>query len=359
VAGLARGDLTGWLHGVRGAGLVEEQRAIFGRMRALHVADVVLTHVTQLGVPEAAEGTERWRMEVGLSYRLAGFDTRPRAFALEITVSAPTGAGGSTAVIASRPADRPQPWDLPDLQVRRSGSVLVAVSGTAPRADEIARAVGTAAHRVAAVLGEARPAVVVAPASDDMAARLLGRQPSGLDQVSAVTDGPLQAGRAGADRVVVVPGAWSSLSTTGREVVLAHELTHVTTRADPAIHPVPLWLSEGLAEYVAYHDVPLPERTIVAPALEQVRRAGVPDGWPDDAQFEPGTGSLSVAYGLALLACRSIAARHGQAALVHLYRSLATGSLDAAFRALGTDPAAERRAWQSRIERLRLRPGQA
>jgi hypothetical protein len=200
---------------------------------------------------------------------------------------------------------------------------------------------------------------VVAPASDDMAARLLGRQPSALDQVSAVTDGPLQAGRAGADRVVVVPGAWSSLSPTGREVVLAHELTHVTTRAEPATHPVPLWLSEGLAEYVAYHDVRLPERTIVAPALEQVRRTGVPDGWPDDVQFEPGTGSLSAAYGLALLACRSVAARHGQAALVHLYRAAATGSLDGAFAALSTDAAAERRAWQSRIEALLRLPGQA
>jgi hypothetical protein len=77
--------------------------------------------------------------------------------------------------------------------------------------------------------------------------------------------------------------------------------------------------------------------------------------WPDDAQFEPGTGDLSAAYGVALLACRSIADRHGQAALVRLYRAAATGPIDAAFRAVGTDAGAETRGWQSRIELL-LRP---
>ncbi|MGN6751263.1 MAG: hypothetical protein ACTHJJ_01770 [Intrasporangium sp.] len=364
-AGLARGDLAAWLQGLSGS-LVEEQRAIFGRMRALHAVDVVVTDVTQLGGAggaggagggQGANGTER-HLQVRLSYRLAGFDTAPRPFALDVTAAHSSGASPVIMITASRPADRPQPWDLPDLQVRRSPAVLVAVSGTAARVDDIARGAGTAAGGVAAVLGTARPAVVVAPASDDLAARLLGRQPADLDQVSAVTDGPLEGGRAGADRVVIVPGAWSSLTDTGREVVLAHELTHVTTRAEESTHTVPLWLSEGLAEYVAYHAVRLPERTIVGPALEQVRVTGVPTTWPDDPQFEPDTSDLSAAYGLALLACRSIADRHGQAALVRLYRAATTGPVDAAFRAIGTDAATESRAWQSRIELLLHPPGQ-
>jgi hypothetical protein len=357
LAGLARGDLGAWLHGLSAGGLVEEQRAIFGRMRALRAVDVVVTDVTVLagsGGAPGATGPGR-RLQVRLSYRLAGFDTAPRPFALEVTATRTTGSTTATTITASRPADRPQPWDLPDLQVRRSPALLVAVSGTAAHADDVARVARSAAGRVAAVLGAARPAVVVAPASDDLAARLLGRQPAALDQVSAVTDGPLQGRRAGADRVVVVPGAWSSLTAAGREVVLAHELTHVTTRAEESTHAVPLWLSEGLAEYVAYHGVRLPERTIVAPALEQARVTGVPAVWPDDAQFEPGTGDLSAAYGVALLACRSIADRHGQAALVRLYRAAATGPIDAAFRAVGTDAGAETRGWQSRIELL-LRP---
>ncbi|EWT03720.1 hypothetical protein N864_00390, partial [Intrasporangium chromatireducens Q5-1] len=212
-----------------------------------------------------------------------------------------------------------------------------------------------AAHRVAAVLGSRRPAVVVAPATDEMAGQLLGRDLSGLAHVAAVTDGPLVDGRAGADRVVVVPTAWASLSATGREVVLAHELTHVTTRAEGA-QAMPLWVSEGLAEYVAYRDVRLPEQTIVGSALERVRRAGVPTGWPDDAQFDPDTGDLSVAYGLALLACREIADRHGRAALIRFSRAAARGSVEDAFRLIGTDGAAERRAWQLRIRAL-LAPG--
>lgn len=355
-AGLERGDRSGWLGGVRGGWLAAEQRVIFDRMRALGVSDLRVAAVSRSGADDVP-GTAERRVQVRCSYRLAGFDTSPREFALDVTVAGTTATTAGVTLTASRPADRPEPWDLPDLQVRRTAGMLVAVSGTGSRAEDVAADAAAAARRVAAVLGRPRPAVVVAPSTDALAARLLGRDPGGLDGVSAVTDGPLEGGLAHADRVVIVPSAWSSLSTTGREVVLAHELTHVTTRAETGSE-APLWLSEGLAEYVAYDGVPLPEATIVAPALGQVRRSGQPTQWPADAQFEPGSATQPAAYGLALLACRSIAERHGQAALLRFYRAAATGTVAAGFRAIGTDALKERRAWQARIRGLLDRSAQ-
>ncbi|MDN5795056.1 MAG: hypothetical protein L0H79_04815 [Intrasporangium sp.] len=359
IEGLRRADLRRWLQGLRGPDLIARQQALFDRMRMLRVRDVRLMGVRSLGPAEdRASGWTR-RMAVDLSYRLTGFDTAPRRFSLEVTVDGTTAgpheiAGKSqVALIGSRPLDRPQPWDLPDLQVRAGPSVLVAVSGTPSRAEAIARQATVASRRVAGVLGGTRPAVVVVPDTDASAAYLLGRAPGRLDGVAAVTDGPLeQNGRAGADRVVLVPTAWSALSTAGREVVLAHELTHLTTRAT-AGRGVPLWLSEGLAEYVAYRDVRMPEPAIVRPALEQARRAGMPTHWPSDAQFAPDSGTLSASYGLALLACRTIAGRHGQAGLLALYRTATdSGTMASAFRAVGTEEGTELIAWRRRVAEL-------
>lgn len=357
--GLEAGDLRVWLEGLSGDPLVEQQRQAFERMRALHVSSMRVTRVRAIGVGSgAAERAER-RFEVTLAYRFAGFDTSDRRFALEVGVADRPAPASGLVLVASRPGDRPQPWDLPDAHVRRSGSALVISTGAASRVDAVTRDAQAALARVAAVLGKARPAVIVAPDTDEHAAELLGRSVIDLRDVAAVTDGPLSsAGLAGADRVVIVPGAWSTLSPAGRQVVLAHELTHVTTRAAEPQHDTPLWLSEGLAEYVAYRDVRLAEAVIAAPALDEIRYAQVPTRWPTDAQFEPSGGRLSAAYGLALLACRTIVDRHGQQALLRLYRMAATTPIAAAFSASGMTEPTELRAWRARITRLVSRAGQ-
>lgn len=359
--GLESGDLTTWLSAVSGGDLVEQQRQAFDRMRALHVSGMHVTDVRAMGASSSATVPAERRFEVTLAYRFADVDTADRRFALEVTVTDRPAPASGLVVVATRPADRPQPWDLPDLIVRRTGSLLVTGTGTggSSRVEALMHDATAALGRVAAVLGRARPAVIVVPDTDEHAAELLGRSVSGLQGVAAVTDGPLgPTGLAGADRVVIVPTAWSTLSTAGRRVVLAHELTHVTTRAAEPQRDTPLWLSEGLAEYVAYHDVRLAESVIAAPALDEVRHSHLPTQWPTDAQFEPGGGHLSAAYGLALLACRTIADDHGQQALLRLYRTAATTPTVAAFPAAGMTEQSELRAWRQRIARLVSRAGQ-
>ncbi|WP_344749472.1 hypothetical protein [Streptosporangium vulgare] len=55
------------------------------------------------------------------------------------------------------------------------------------------------------------------------------------------------------DRVIVLPSGYARLTETGRDVVITHELAHVATGATRGGR-VPMWLSEGFADYAGYRD---------------------------------------------------------------------------------------------------------
>jgi len=365
------GDRDAWL-GPLGKrpdpALATRQRQVFERMTAMRVsgARVLAVRETSAPVPARPGAGVTWDVRAHLSYELRGFDTAPRNFDLDLTFTADPARPDAAVVTESSPSGRPQPWDLDGLVVRRMPQALVLAVGPPSRVDEIVRRARTAGTRVAAVWGDSQPAVWVAPSSDADAARLLGRTRADLEGVAAATDGPLTPGeRAGADRIVLVPGPWTSLRPEGRDVVMTHELTHATVRASTT-QAVPLWLAEGFADFVAYRAIDLPERTIAEPALAHVRRAGVPRTLPTDADFDPRADRLQAAYGLALLAVRTLASEHGTGAVVRFYAAAAGGiplptsqvgdrdaALDRALeRTLHTDRSAVIRAWESRIRAL-------
>jgi hypothetical protein len=154
-----------------------------------------------------------------------------------------------------------------------------------------------------------------------------------------VVDGPIRPGEpAGADRIILVPDAWQSLNGAGRDVVMTHELTHAVTRRD-STRQAPLWLSEGLAEFIAYRSVERPERELVAAAIQRVRTAGLPAHLPTSADFEAPGSADAAAYALSLLAARTIAEQHGTKELVRLFRA-ATGGQPAPMGALRNGDAA-------------------
>lgn len=365
---ISRGDLTTWLAPVRGQEARRHQLAIGQRLLRMRVGDLRLVGVRETTPPvPAAAGTDvGWDVRASFTYRLIGFDQRARSFDLDLTVKADPARPGSAVVTASSPSDRPQPWDLDGLVVRRSPTVLVLAVGSPATVDEVVRRAATAAAHVSAVWGRVPPAVWVAPATDEDAGALLGRDAAGLDGVAAATDGPLTPGEtAGADRVVIVPGPWASLRPAGRDVVMTHELTHVAVRASTT-RAVPLWLSEGFAELVAYRSVDLPERTVVARALDTVRASGLPRSLPADADFDPSTGTLPTAYGLALLALRTLDDAYGTAAVVRFYAAAAGGLAeptarlgdaeatadDALADTTGTSRASLVRDWRDRLRTL-------
>jgi hypothetical protein len=152
-------------------------------------------------------------------------------------------------------------------------------------------------------------------------ATLIGSDGEGLAQIAAVTTGAVDGGVSRGDRVVINPAAFGTLGSLGRRVVLSHEMTHVATRAT-TVRPVPIWLSEGFADYVAYDATPVPTAIVASDVLDDVRDGEGPRRLPEDPDFDAGEGDIAAAYEGAWLACRMVAERYGEQGLVELYEAL-------------------------------------
>ena len=235
-------------------------------------------------------------------YTLRGYDRGPRQFETHLT--AVRRDGGWRLADDSDGGTQPQLWDLPDLAVVRSSSTLVVGSGPPSRLREYLRLGDQAVARVARTW--TRPwgsrLVLVVPATAEQMAGQLGQDAASVEQVAAVTDGTIGAdGRAGADRVVVNPGAFARLRPDGRRVVITHEATHVAIRASTT-RPVALcsprasrttWAtavwgfrangsrrrcSRGCAKAPGRR--PCPQRQTSIPPPRRSHRATTRRGWP-------------------------------------------------------------------------------
>jgi hypothetical protein len=285
--------------------------------------------VTGLEVESAVPASGRvpteteWVGTLTIGYAVPGYDRATRAAVRTVTL---TWAHDGWLVAAfSGPTDRWEAFDLPGLAVARAPEALVV--GNVPVADLAARFVDALAGQraVAARLTVPVPAVVVVPATQNQAARLLGAPPAdGPDQVAATTTGArMPASPATADRIVLHPGGLSRLTEVGRRVVVTHELVHVTTRAT-STQDYPLWLSEGFAEWVALGDVDLPAQTVAATILGQVRATGLPAQLPPDSAFSDS--GPAAAYQGAWLAVSWLERTVGADRLVAFYRSVGASS---------------------------------
>jgi hypothetical protein len=248
-------------------------------------------------------------------------------------------------------------WDLGPITVVRGDSSLVigtassaALRRYAAYADRSVRDV----RRVWRARWNQRPVVIVPRTQGDMAT-IIDSDGEGLDQIAAVTTGTAEAGPTRGDRVVVNPAAWRVLGDLGRRVVMAHEVTHLATR-ESTRRAVPIWMSEGFADYVAYQSVDVSVRAVARDVLAQVRDGHTPAALPEDADFDATRGALGPAYEGAWLACRMIAQRYGRERLVQLYLRLADGSpqdVDADLReVLGLSEPAFVARWQSYLRGL-------
>ncbi|MFD9305798.1 hypothetical protein ACFWCB_24625 [Streptomyces sp. NPDC060048] len=292
-----------------------------------------------------------------LSYRLTGYD-----------VAAPAGSdrevelardAGSWSVVADRPAPGapPQLWDQGPVTVRRGahGLVLGGAGQSAAALSAIAAEADVAVPAASAAWPGpwAGRVVVLVPGSLDAMAALLGRPADEYRGLGAVTTGRTGSGPAPADRVVVNPEGYAQLTAEGRQIVLTHETAHVATRAATTAR-TPLWLSEGFADWAAYRGG---RRTPAeaAPALARaVRRGDLPGALPANGAFAFGgdAEALARAYEGSWLACRLIADKWGEAALVGLYGKAGRASMPAALQeALGTDAGELTRAWQEELRR--------
>jgi hypothetical protein len=271
------------------------------------------------------------------------------------------GSSGWLVVAESTADRRAQPWDLGAIStVRGRRSLVIGIDTPTATLRSYALLADAAVPDVTAVWGtgwDQRPVLVV-PHTVAQLARALGRTAASLEGYAAVTTGELPAevdGRS-ALRVWTNTPSMAELSTLGREVVVRHELTHVATDA-PGTSDVPLWLEEGLAEYIGYNGSGITLTDELRELVHAQRSGEAPSHLPTQETFDGA--DVDLAYEGADLACRVVAEKYGRAQLVRLYRLTVSGTgteaenLEAALRSVtGSGTAALESAWRARLRAL-------
>ncbi|HZB48689.1 MAG TPA: hypothetical protein VE547_06300, partial [Mycobacteriales bacterium] len=325
---------AGWLAGVdpTATGFRSRQAALLAA-----IAPVPLStwryEIEPRHQPGRAEPGGRWTVQVTLHYALRGADPAPTTRPLMLTF-APRGGRWLLAADTGTGADGTRtwrgPWDHGPLLVRRGRhSLVLAHPKHAARLDAFAAGVDAAVPRVRQVLGGRAPAAVAVLIPDDqreMAVLVGERLALGKIAAVAVADSvDLSSGQARGQRVVVNPANLDRLGPLGRRVVLQHEVTHVSTRGITG-PGTPIWLVEGLADWIGYQGTGLPRRMVGDELRAQLRSGRWPGRLPTVADFRGDSSRLSVAYEEAWSACTLIADRAGPAELVRLYRAVGTAA---------------------------------
>ncbi|HEU5037323.1 MAG TPA: hypothetical protein VFT70_09975 [Nocardioides sp.] len=268
-------------------------------------------NVTQLPI-----GRLRYRVDPGTLVRdgdaytvtadeilqLDGYDQGPVSSPVQFALRPAARHGGRFLVTSVRPSE-PQPWDLGPIQVQQGSGVLgVFDAGSVEDAPALIASAESAIVTVSAQVPYdwSRSVVLYAlsdPAFLDGLEDVPGDDPEALDAVSFPVGG--------STRFALNP---RMLDQAGRELdrLVRHELTHVAvgTRDDD----VPVWLSEGLAEYVSVRPLPPQDRRIPEAALVAAE-AGASD-LPGDASFNDDDSEAH--YGLSWWAVEYVADAYGE-----------------------------------------------
>lgn len=283
------------------------------------LVDLDLRYVDELGGMDA-EG--RWSATAVLTWRIARFDRDPasaevrvdfRALADEVVVAGVGGAGGLRPV-----------WLDGPVQVRRTPDTLVVAAPGAARYERLAQQAVTVVRRV---VPDWRSGLVVeVPRTANALDAALDVKRGTFANVAGVTAAADGSDAATAPvHVFLNPVEIAGLRPEGAQVVVSHEAAHVAL--DAPASTLPIWLSEGFADYVALRDVRLPLTTAAAQVIAQVQRDGPPEELPDGEDFDEQSRYFGAAYEAAWIACRMLAERAGERTLLRFYRE-ADGAAD-------------------------------
>ncbi|WP_307865633.1 hypothetical protein [Streptomyces montanisoli] len=304
----------------RATALRAAQRAEFASLAAVPLRS------WQYQVVSVARTGNTATVRARLRYRVSGYDRAPVSTPRFLQLDR---RAGRWYVALDRPGDggARQLWQQGRVEaVKGARSLVLGVGQDRARLRMIAAAADRAVPAVDAAWPGAweRRVVVYVPASLNAMAELLGRPAAAYRDIAAVTTGETGgAGAAPADRIIVNPDAFGTLSDFGQQVVLTHEATHVATRSATSA-ATPTWLSEGFADWSAYRGT---SRTAgdLAPELgAALRRDGPPDALPADGDFAFGSdpAALASAYEESWLACELIARKWGPKKLDAFYREV-------------------------------------
>lgn len=288
----------------------EALRALAENAEDIALPDITLRYLDELG---GIDSQGVWRAAATLQYRFAvdrtvatteievGFETSGDT----VTITALGGDYGATPV-----------WLAERIKARRTPDTLVVAARGAPAYSRLA----VRAVRDVRQLVEDWEEPLVVEVVEDAAA---------LDAALAVDDGtfaniagvtspvPGAGGSGAAVHVFLNRESLAAADAVGRQVVVSHEAAHVAL--DAGSTALPVWMGEGLADYIALRDVTLSLSVTAADITRQVRREGVPDSLPGDEEFDHGSEYFGAAYEAAWLACRLLAERVGEDRLVRFY----------------------------------------
>lgn len=332
--------------------------AVYDNIRELGIEQLSMRYVDENTAPLSptdlkALGTRAWVADVELGWRIDDFDGTGNR--MEVSFTFVETRDGMALGAVGGDYGLPAPlWLLDELAVQRSRRSLVMVADETQlrKFDALA---GRAVRDVKEVLPEWRGKLVVeVPASREQMNRSLDADRGTYDSIAAVasTVGG-SATRLSPTHIIINPDVFARLGPDGAQIVMSHEAAHVAT--DAATSTTPIWLLEGFADYVALARVDLPVELTASQILADVRKSGAPRALPSSAEFDPANTHLGASYEAAWLACRLLAERHGERALIDFYTEVDQGaSVDRAFAGLGTTQRAFTRAWRSYLRGLAL-----
>ena len=151
--------------------------------------------------------------------------------------------------------------------------------------------------------------------------------------------------------VYLNPAVFGPLGPRGQQIVVSHEATHVAVGAENTT--LPLWLSEGFADYVALRFSPLPETVLGAQIATLVGKEGAPDHLPGTAEFEGSNPDVGAWYEGAWIAVDLLGEKYGTERLLRFYREAERSGVERAFRSvLGTSEQQFERTWAAHLETL-------
>lgn len=325
--------------------------------RRLELTDVSMRYLSEAG---ATSGRGAWPATVELTWRIPTVDRSVARTEIQVGFAAADSAVGITGLGGGE--GRSPVWLDGTARVERVGesAVLVVADASPERRRAYAELVRRAVPAVRSALpGWDGGVAVEVPATADGVDAVLGEPPGTYARIAAVTgsaDG--STGPRAPVRVVVNPDQMDALGRVGQQVVMTHEVAHVASGAATSQRRAPAWLVEGFADVVALRDVDLPLSRTAGQVAAQVRRSGLPDALPDDAQFDTVTGPhLGAAYESAWLAAEVVADRAGLDGLAAAYRAADTGvPLDRALRRhAGITEAELVRQWRARLAEVARR----
>jgi hypothetical protein len=230
----------------------------------------------------ALGGSDSWLAQVEVTWRLSQFDLRSARETLPVTFVT-RGGSAYAASFSERFAEgqRRPIWTLGRLEVAKGDNSLVIGLAGGPDPQDYAAVTDRAVTAVTRVWGEnwRQRVVTYLPATQEQMEFLLGARPGGYVQIAAVTMAELDTPQAGAPvRIVANPKLFAELGRQGRRIVLTHETTHVASAATAS--PVPLWLAEGFADYVAFTAVPVQDESAAKELFKVIRAGKAPTALP-------------------------------------------------------------------------------